>query len=83
MWLSQCLSLNPQKENALEKLEREESGAKDLVRNLRRKVEEAKSSLAQSRSRGKVLEALLQQKKCGNIPGLYGRLVNFRRLLHF
>ncbi|NWT85951.1 SMC4 protein, partial [Lanius ludovicianus] len=63
-----------EKENALEKLEREESGSKDLVRNLRRKVEEAKSSLAQSRSRGKVLEALLQQKKCGNIPGLYGRL---------
>ncbi|NWR24514.1 SMC4 protein, partial [Emberiza fucata] len=63
-----------EKENALEKLGREESGAKDLVRNLRRKVEEAKSSLAQSRSRGKVLEALLQQKKCGNIPGLYGRL---------
>uniref|UniRef100_A0A8C0U6B4 Structural maintenance of chromosomes protein 4 n=1 Tax=Cyanistes caeruleus TaxID=156563 RepID=A0A8C0U6B4_CYACU len=63
-----------EKEDALEKLGREESGAKDLLRNLRRKVEEAKSSLAQSRSRGKVLEALLQQKKCGNIPGLYGRL---------
>ncbi|NXG15019.1 SMC4 protein, partial [Grallaria varia] len=63
-----------EKEQALEKLGREELGAKDLVRNLRRKVEEAKSSLAQSRSRGKVLEALLQQKKSGNIPGLYGRL---------
>ncbi|KAJ7425622.1 Structural maintenance of chromosomes protein 4 [Willisornis vidua] len=63
-----------EKEQALEKLGREESGVKDLVRNLRRKVEEAKSSLAQSRSRGKVLEALLQQKKSGNIPGLYGRL---------
>ncbi|NWV07543.1 SMC4 protein, partial [Ptilonorhynchus violaceus] len=63
-----------EKENALEKLGREESGTKDVVRDLRRKVEEAKSSLAQSRSRGKVLEALLQQKKCGNIPGLYGRL---------
>ncbi|XP_027503241.1 structural maintenance of chromosomes protein 4 isoform X2 [Corapipo altera] len=63
-----------EKEKALEKLGREESGVKDLVRNLRRKVEEAKSSLAQSRSRGKVLEALLQQKKSGNIPGLYGRL---------
>ncbi|NWT05667.1 SMC4 protein, partial [Mionectes macconnelli] len=63
-----------EKELALEKLEREERGVKDLVWNLRRKVEEAKSSLAQSRSRGKVLEALLQQKKAGNIPGLYGRL---------
>ncbi|NWI50483.1 SMC4 protein, partial [Calyptomena viridis] len=63
-----------EKEKALEKLGREESETKDLVRNLRQKVEEAKSSLAQSRSRGKVLEALLQQKKSGNIPGLYGRL---------
>ncbi|NXL63759.1 SMC4 protein, partial [Chordeiles acutipennis] len=63
-----------EKENELEKLGREESGAKNLVRNLRQKVEEAKSSLALSRSRGKVLEALLQQKKAGNIPGLYGRL---------
>ncbi|NXF02815.1 SMC4 protein, partial [Smithornis capensis] len=63
-----------EKEKALEKLGREESETKDLVRNLRQKVEEAKSSLSQSRSRGKVLEALLQQKKSGNIPGLYGRL---------
>ncbi|NXK07123.1 SMC4 protein, partial [Herpetotheres cachinnans] len=63
-----------EKEKELENLGREESGAKDLVRNLRQKVEEAKSSLALSRSRGKVLEALLQQKKSGNIRGLYGRL---------
>ncbi|KAM6199030.1 structural maintenance of chromosomes protein 4 isoform 2-T3 [Sarcoramphus papa] len=63
-----------EKESDLEKLGREESSAKNLVRNLRQKVEEAKSSLALSRSRGKVLEALLQQKKSGNIRGLYGRL---------
>ncbi|XP_056354222.1 structural maintenance of chromosomes protein 4 isoform X2 [Oenanthe melanoleuca] len=63
-----------EKESALENLKKEESGSKDHVLNLRQKVEEAKSSLAQSRSRGKVLEALLQQKKCGNIPGIYGRL---------
>ncbi|NXO01789.1 SMC4 protein, partial [Rhinopomastus cyanomelas] len=63
-----------EKQNRLEQLGKEEWGTKNLVRNLRRKVEEAKSCLAQSRSRGKVLEALLQQKKCGNIPGIYGRL---------
>uniref|UniRef100_A0A8C0IDM7 Structural maintenance of chromosomes protein n=1 Tax=Bubo bubo TaxID=30461 RepID=A0A8C0IDM7_BUBBB len=63
-----------EKEKALEKLEREESGAKNLVRSLRQKVEEAKSSLSLSRNRGKVLEALLQQKKSGKIRGLYGRL---------
>lgn len=77
------MSLNPQKENAVERLGREESGTQDVVRDLRRKVEEAKSSFAQSHSRGKVLESLLQQKKSGNIPGIYGRLVSFRKLLHF
>ncbi|XP_061308611.1 structural maintenance of chromosomes protein 4 [Pezoporus flaviventris] len=63
-----------EKENELEKLRREEESARKLVQNLRHKVEEAKSSLAMSRSRGRVLEALLQHKKSGNIPGLYGRL---------
>uniref|UniRef100_A0A8B9I2Y3 Structural maintenance of chromosomes protein 4 n=1 Tax=Anser brachyrhynchus TaxID=132585 RepID=A0A8B9I2Y3_9AVES len=63
-----------EKENRLEKLGTDETEVKDLVRNLRQKVEEAKSSLAQNRSRGKVLEALLQQKKSGNIRGIYGRL---------
>ncbi|XP_068810410.1 structural maintenance of chromosomes protein 4 isoform X3 [Struthio camelus] len=64
-----------EKENELEKLGREESNAKSLVRNLRQKVEEAKSSLALNCSRGKVLEALLQQKKSGKIHGIYGRLM--------
>uniref|UniRef100_A0A8C3XIW9 Structural maintenance of chromosomes protein n=1 Tax=Chelydra serpentina TaxID=8475 RepID=A0A8C3XIW9_CHESE len=63
-----------QKENELEKLGREEMDIKNLVRELRQKVEEAKSSLAINRSRGKVLDALLQQKKSGKIPGIYGRL---------
>ncbi|KFQ30143.1 Structural maintenance of chromosomes protein 4, partial [Mesitornis unicolor] len=63
-----------EKENELEKMGRKESDVNSHVRNLRQKVEEAKSSLALSVSRGKVLEALLQQKKSGNIPGLYGRL---------
>uniref|UniRef100_A0A674IQW8 Structural maintenance of chromosomes protein n=1 Tax=Terrapene triunguis TaxID=2587831 RepID=A0A674IQW8_9SAUR len=63
-----------QKENELVKLGREEMDTKNLVRELRQKVEEAKSSLAINRSRGKVLDALLQQKKSGKIPGIYGRL---------
>ncbi|NXW64667.1 SMC4 protein, partial [Eurystomus gularis] len=63
-----------EKENELQRLRREEASSKSLVRDLRQKVEEAKSSLALSRNRGKVLEALLQEKKCGNITGLYGRL---------
>ncbi|XP_042676994.1 structural maintenance of chromosomes protein 4 isoform X1 [Centrocercus urophasianus] len=63
-----------EKENKLEKLKEEELSAQDVVRNLRQKVEEAKSSLAQHRSRGKVLEALLEQKRSGSISGIHGRL---------
>ncbi|NXN18183.1 SMC4 protein, partial [Indicator maculatus] len=63
-----------EKEEELEKLSEEEVKAKNLVRDLREKAEESKSSLAQSRSRGKVLEALLQQKRAGKFPGIYGRL---------
>lgn len=58
----------------LENLVKEEAGMKTHVQGLRQKVEEARSSLAMSKSRGKVLEALIQQKKSGNIPGIYGRL---------
>lgn len=55
---------------------------KYYIGDLRQKVEEAKSSLAINRSRGKVLEALIQQKKSGNISGIYGRLVScFFKLL--
>uniref|UniRef100_A0A667XW49 Structural maintenance of chromosomes protein n=2 Tax=Myripristis murdjan TaxID=586833 RepID=A0A667XW49_9TELE len=45
-----------------------------LVRDMRQKVEEAKSSLSSNHSRGKVLDALMQQKKSGKIPGILGRL---------
>ncbi|KAM4693734.1 structural maintenance of chromosomes protein 4 [Discoglossus pictus] len=63
-----------QKEKELESLILEEASLKNVVRELRQKVEEAKSSLAANRSRGKVLDALLQQKKSGKISGIFGRL---------
>ncbi|XP_038603867.1 structural maintenance of chromosomes protein 4 [Tachyglossus aculeatus] len=63
-----------EKENKLEKVAKEEMGIKNVVREALQKVEEAKSSLAINRSRGKVLDALIQQKKSGKIPGIYGRL---------
>uniref|UniRef100_A0AAY4E0C5 Structural maintenance of chromosomes protein n=1 Tax=Denticeps clupeoides TaxID=299321 RepID=A0AAY4E0C5_9TELE len=47
---------------------------REVLRDLRQKVEEAKSSLSSNRSRGKVLDALMQQKRSGNIPGILGRL---------
>uniref|UniRef100_A0A8C4DSG3 Structural maintenance of chromosomes protein n=1 Tax=Dicentrarchus labrax TaxID=13489 RepID=A0A8C4DSG3_DICLA len=71
----------PQKEQELKKDEGElgqlmkmDNETREVVREMRQKVEEAKSSLSSNRSRGKVLDALMQQKKSGRIPGIFGRL---------
>ncbi|XP_074535314.1 structural maintenance of chromosomes protein 4 isoform X1 [Halichoeres trimaculatus] len=71
----------PQKEQELKKDEGElenlmkmDSETREVVREMRQKVDEAKSSLSSNRSRGKVLDALMQQKKSGRIPGIFGRL---------
>ncbi|XP_077204669.1 structural maintenance of chromosomes protein 4 isoform X1 [Paroedura picta] len=63
-----------EKKNDLDRLVKEEAEVKNYTRELRQKVEEARSSLAMNKSRGKVLEALIQQKKAGQILGIYGRL---------
>nr|XP_023017853.1 structural maintenance of chromosomes protein 4 [Leptinotarsa decemlineata]XP_023017854.1 structural maintenance of chromosomes protein 4 [Leptinotarsa decemlineata] len=44
------------------------------VRRSRASLEEKKNSMQASRSRGKVLDRLMQQKNEGKCPGLYGRL---------
>jgi len=75
-----CVCVCQQQEAELEKLQREDSSTRELVRDMRQKVEEAKSSLSSNRSRGKVLDALMGQKKSGKIPGILGRLVGTRRL---
>lgn len=66
----------PQDERELEQVSQADGQAQELLRDLRQKVEEAKSSLSSNRSRGKVLEALMQQKRSGQIPGILGRLVS-------
>ncbi|KAK1344178.1 hypothetical protein QTO34_014743 [Cnephaeus nilssonii] len=63
-----------EKEKELQNLTQEEIKCKSLVRDLFQKVEEAKSSLAMNQSRGKVLDAIIKEKKSGRIPGIYGRL---------
>uniref|UniRef100_A0A665U7E5 Structural maintenance of chromosomes protein n=1 Tax=Echeneis naucrates TaxID=173247 RepID=A0A665U7E5_ECHNA len=64
----------PLKEKELKKLMKIDNETKQVVREMRQKVDEAKSSLSSNRSRGKVLDALMQQKKSGGIPGIFGRL---------
>ncbi|XP_031716571.1 structural maintenance of chromosomes protein 4 isoform X1 [Anarrhichthys ocellatus] len=61
-------------EGALEQLMKADSETREVVREMRQKVDEAKSSLSSNRSRGRVLDALMQQKKSGRIPGIFGRL---------
>lgn len=61
-------------EQELEKLAQVDVKAQGVVKDMRQKVEEAKSSLSSNRSRGKVLDALMQQKRSGKIPGILGRL---------
>lgn len=64
-----------QDEDQLGQLMKLDTETQEVVREMRQKVDEAKSSLSSNRSRGKVLDALMHQKKTGRIPGILGRLV--------
>lgn len=46
------------------------------VRQMRSRVEEARSAHAQSHSRGRVLDALMAEKRNGKLRGIHGRLVS-------
>ncbi|CAB4004811.1 structural maintenance of chromosomes 4-like [Paramuricea clavata] len=58
----------------LEKIEAEEKKLCEELRISRSKAEEARSALQAVSTRGKVLEALLNEKQSGNLKGIYGRL---------
>lgn len=48
--------------------------ATSRLKNTRIRVEEQRSAMNASKSRNRVLDALMQQKQQGNIPGIRGRL---------
>lgn len=73
--LLELLLSSVQDEEELGKLMKKDNETREVVREMRQKVDEAKSSLSSNRSRGKVLDALMHQKKSGRIPGIFGRLV--------
>uniref|UniRef100_A0A8C9TQD3 Structural maintenance of chromosomes protein 4 n=1 Tax=Scleropages formosus TaxID=113540 RepID=A0A8C9TQD3_SCLFO len=62
------------KKKELEQITQADEQAREVVKDMRQKVEEARSSLSSNCSKGKVLDALMQQKKSGKIPGILGRL---------
>ena len=45
------------------------------VRQMRVRVEEARSSMSAARSQGRVVESLMKLKTSGQRPGIHGRLV--------
>lgn len=70
---------------AMEQLELTQTNQRDLEIEKRQKwtnLENSRSSMQASRSRGRVLDSLMQQKLEGNCPGLFGRLVS-RRIFKF
>ncbi|CAH1155594.1 unnamed protein product [Phaedon cochleariae] len=58
----------------LNKVKYEEAQVINEIRKNRSHLEEKRSSMQASQSRGKVLDSLMQQKREGKCPGLYGRL---------
>ncbi|KAI4470604.1 structural maintenance of chromosomes protein 4 [Holotrichia oblita] len=62
---------------AMQQLEHAQANQRDLETEKRQKwtnLENCRSSMQASRSRGRVLDSLMQQKLEGNCPGLFGRL---------
>ncbi|KAL1468517.1 hypothetical protein MTO96_025351 [Rhipicephalus appendiculatus] len=82
---SNCLTrlekLVPEKDSKLKQLEGELAQvrqqyqeAQEQLRSDRHRVEELRSNAQANRSRSRVLDALLQAKKSGELPGIIGRL---------
>lgn len=61
-------------EKELEKIRGSQNETSNNVRRLQSMFEEKRANQQAHRSRGKVHDALMQQKQCGQIPGIFGRL---------
>ncbi|XP_016358777.1 structural maintenance of chromosomes protein 4 [Sinocyclocheilus anshuiensis] len=72
--IPQCEEQLKKDEQELEQISEQDQQKRLQVGDMRQKVAEAKSSLSTNRSRNKVLDSLMQQKRSGKIPGILGRL---------
>lgn len=61
-------------QRALDAARADERGVTERVRELRGRVEEGRTAMQAARSRGKVLDSLMQLKTKGRIAGILGRL---------
>lgn len=80
--LAQLKERIPTTEKAVKNARAELANVKEeqakLIPNLQRNrisLEEARSSMQASHSRNKIVDALMNEKKKGNCPGVFGRLV--------
>ncbi|XP_075986320.1 structural maintenance of chromosomes 4-like protein gluon [Anticarsia gemmatalis] len=58
----------------LQTLKQEERTVTGEVRTLRSQLEESRQAMSANRSRGRVLDALMKEKRNGVLPGIFGRL---------
>ncbi|XP_072946319.1 structural maintenance of chromosomes protein 4 [Epargyreus clarus] len=61
-------------QSQLQTLKREESSVSSEARSTRAQLEESRQAMSANRSRGRVLDALMKEKKTGHLPGIFGRL---------
>ncbi|XP_049881208.1 structural maintenance of chromosomes protein 4 [Pectinophora gossypiella] len=74
-------SVVPQNERELselqskcQELKQEEGNVAKEARKVKAQLEESRQAMSANRSRGRVLDALMKEKRDGRIPGIYGRL---------
>lgn len=60
----------------LAQVQKDEALVSAELRCHRAQVEETRSSMQANRSRGRVLDSLMEQKRQGHLPGIFGRLVS-------
>ncbi|PNF36219.1 hypothetical protein B7P43_G09723 [Cryptotermes secundus] len=58
----------------LAQVRKDEAAVSAELRTHRAQVEETRSSMQATRSRGRVLDSLMEQKQLGHLPGIFGRL---------
>jgi structural maintenance of chromosome 4 len=58
----------------LSKVTNEDKTKSEELRNIRIRLEQSRSTFSANTSRGRILDGLMEQKRKGTLPGMYGRL---------
>ncbi|KPJ05815.1 Structural maintenance of chromosomes protein 4 [Papilio xuthus] len=64
-----------------EDLKKEDTQISREARSLRAQLEESRQAMNANRSRGRVLDSLMNEKRSGRLPGIFGRLVSVIKIL--